>query len=185
MSHNLVQKELPDGDTTWNYDFIEPESHNIDWPVTIVFCGPGATIQNIKKMYWGGAKANTCWGEFKNQGNWEKVGDMGTKSKGRTTCHMRLYAHNGICNNNSKFGQYVLATTHYDKNEGWWWPGRHQVGWSEDAAREIASKIPRNWRVESSRSDEFDWHNYEGGYWEGNHYFQCDGYITLIHTTEP
>ena len=185
ISHNLVIKNLADGDVAWNYDFMDPQSHIVDWPVTIIFCGPSATVENIKKHYWDAVSADVRWGEFKNQGSWEQIGDTGTKSGGRIACHMRLYAHIGICNYNSELGQYVIATTHYDKNEGWWWPGRHQVGWSEDAALEIAAKIPSGWWIESAKSPEYDWHNYEGGYWIDNHYYQCDGYITLIHTSKP
>ena len=184
-SHNLAVKNLADGDASWNYDFIDPEYRIIDWPVTIIFCGSNATIENIKNHYWGEASADTCWGKFKTQNRWERIGDTGTKSAGRTMCHMRLYAHDGICNHNSELGQYVIATTHYDRNEGWWWPGRHQVGWSEDAALEIAAKIPSGWWIESAQLPGLNWGNYEGGYWIDNHYYQCDGYVTLIHTGKP
>jgi len=185
ISHNLVVKNLADGDVSWNYDFMDQQSHTVDWPVTIIFCGPGATVENIKKHYWDTASADVRWGEFKNQGSWEQIGDTGTKSRGRIACHMRLYAHNGICNDNSELGQYVIATTHYDKNEGWWWPGHHKVGWSEDAAREIAAKIPSGWRIESAQLPKYDWYNYEGCYWVDNRYYQCDGYVTLIYTSKP
>ncbi len=183
--HNLAIKSFADGDSLWNYDFIDRECHIVDWPVTIVFCGSNATISNIKKHYWGQASANTCWFEFKTQNIRGRVGDTGSKSTGRTMCHMRLYAHDGISNYNSEFGQYVVATTHYDKNEGWWWLGRHQVGWSEDAALEIAVKIPHGWWIESEYLPNLEWGNYESGYWIENRYYQCDGYITLIHTDSP
>ena len=181
-SHNLAVKSFSDGDALWNYDFVDMECNIIDWPVTIVFCGSNATIESINKHYWGKASANICWFEFKTQNGQERVCDTGTKSAGRTMCHMRLYASDGICNHNSEFGQYVIATTHYDRNEGWWWLGRHQVGWSEDAALEIAAKIPSGWWIESAQLPELNWGNYESGYWIDNRYYQCDGYITLIHT---
>jgi len=181
-SHNLIVKSFANGDALWNYDFMDMECHMIDWPVTIIFCGSNATIENIKKHYWGKASSDTCWFEFKTQDGQQRFGDTGTKSTGRIMCHMRLYAHNGICNFNSEFGQYVIATTHYDRNEGWWWPGRHQVGWSEDAAMEIASKIPSGWWIEPGQLCGLYWDNYESGYWIDNRYYQCDGYITLIHT---
>jgi hypothetical protein len=183
-SHNLVMKDVGGGDLSWNYDF-QDQSYAIDWPVTLIFCGPNATVENIKSHYWGSASANTCWGRFYDVGYWEWMWDTGTKSRGITMCHMRLYGHanpDGHYCYNSQLGKYVIATTHYDRWERWPW---HKVGWSEDSANEVISKRPSGWWLESESTPYYDWHNYEGGYWVDNRYYQCDGIITLIHTAQP
>ncbi|MDD5094001.1 MAG: hypothetical protein PHV74_06445 [Dehalococcoidia bacterium] len=176
--HNLKVIDFEESVYVYNYDFHSREAaaFNVDWPVTIVFVG-NASVSKVKALYWADHGEKKSF-NFRDGDLSEWLEDEGTKSKGITACHMRLYAANGDYSQNVKLGKCVIGTTHYDKCEGWPWPWRHQVGWSEDAGREVL----RIAKKKGYRTVEkmWNWNNYEEGYWEGNRWYQCDGWVSVI-----
>lgn len=187
-SHNIVSVSLGGNDYTYNYDSgtdgSPPSSTNIDWPVTMIFWN-NAEVDAVKSLYWGTCGANTMHLKFQDDGSYEWDNDNGTKQTGCAVCkHMRLYADNddedGIpgpddYNVNSPLGHYLLGTTHYDYLEN---TPDERFGWSESAAYWLTT-------MASGLGYQVNWntvnlYNYEGSYWEGNRFWQSDGYATKV-----
>jgi hypothetical protein len=177
------------GGKSWvNYDFKSQSisKTNVDWPIMIIFYG-NATVNKVKSIYggitlWG----STMYGAY-NIGNgtqWDS--DRGTKvtvsfggpdGYDSDTLHLRIYAPSSTdyFDGDAGWGHYVIASAHFDFNPPW----DSIVGYSEDAehaALQIASS--KGYTVY------YDWSwigNYESLRNESNHWWQSDGYVSLVY----
>lgn len=117
-----------------NYDLDSKEysPNNVDWPVTMVFW-KNADVNKVKSIFFGQTiLAWSKYGRLNDSDGWIWDEDRGTKggpynvningTNFTVYLHMRVYAPNPPdYMNNSGWGRYVLATTHYDEYpwEGW------------------------------------------------------------------
>ncbi len=86
--------------------------------------------------------------------------------------HYRLYAANGVNMFNEAWNSYVIATTHLD-----YWP---LYGFNEQAEDSICflASLHAGWAV---YNDLFYFQNRDWfGRWDGNQFWSCDGYVSLI-----
>lgn len=151
-------------DDFWPWDFRDSSTRNFstkDWPIHFVFYN-NATVNRVKGTDGthrldndvfktsGGAK----WARF-NDGEgtgWEYDADSGRKrfncqvwrDKNKWTEHYRVYADNTDDRNwtgGGNYGYYVVATAHYDYDDGPVSSGDYcdepQFGWDEEAAGAI------------------------------------------------
>jgi len=72
---------------------------------------------------------------------------------------------------NALWDNYVIVTTHRDD-----WPN---FGWSEDCEDYICALADEKeeWTV---YEDYLYFWNYDNGFWEGNQWWECDGYASKI-----
>lgn len=182
-------------DWFFTYDFVSARAmpDNCDWPVTIVFWGH-ATVAKVKTalspslpIY--GNEEYGCVRDLPGR----KRGFVWTTDRGVKTLslsnalHMRLYADADGCLSNATWGDYVIATTHYDLNE---LSSNPTFGMSEDAAAAIETLCARLWgagavvadvvplgNVEADRVEQRP--NSKGGL--ESHYWQCDGLASLVY----
>lgn len=180
----------PSGDSFYNYDFINHGAayNNVDWGLDMLFWG-GANITKVKSIYTGypnyllTAPSSSQMSAYINDGlglTWDD--DNGVKyplcpSYQDTSPHMRVYAIPGQdYNYNDSWGYYVLGSTHRDWQECW---VGTQYGWSED--QEINFKSMAQAAGYTNTAHDFmSWNNLQWSYWEGNHYWQVDGYASSV-----
>jgi hypothetical protein len=116
------------GDSFWSYDFQTPYSlapTNADWPVTLIYT-KNANVNKIHSSFCceaGALEAKEQYSTVKDDpGSWTIDSDRGNKNPNGGPCssdmftHMRVYAPDGRFVNIA-WGQYVIATTHYDFHE--------------------------------------------------------------------
>ncbi|MGI8549341.1 MAG: hypothetical protein ACR2PL_00890 [Dehalococcoidia bacterium] len=137
-----------DGDVYYNYDFESQAISvaNVDFEVSLVFADH-ADINTIKADFasQGYPNGNNNEEFFLLNSQW--TSDQGIKTNvyagnhgGPETTHFRLYAAAGRAHAyNDYWGNYILATSHYDVNEESPNLSSHKFGWSEDAAGTIAA----------------------------------------------
>jgi hypothetical protein len=160
-----------------------------DWPITLVFYGPGAEVDAVK------GRINNFGFDFKGGRMYEPVRLTRTSynridtDKGRKKCyggtvadHVRVYATGSDRLYDPAIGYYVVASTHLDKNDP---PcaqpkGPQYSGYSERVESKIADYFDPGYHV---RRDHFHFHNQEkrrsvgrGG----NHRWENDGKATAI-----
>ena len=124
------------GDYVNNYDnrqkFGKVDSR--DWPVTLIFYGPNATVGNVRTVLnnLGSHEAdatalymrtNDAVGEGyiwdSEPGNtYDTASGYCIPGIWKTSWHIRFYADHGYALHNTQFGNYVVATTHQDIHEG-------------------------------------------------------------------
>ena len=176
------------GDSFQNFDFESQTvaANNVDWPVDLVFWGNAS----ISKVY---TKINWSWS---GSSEYERIndgsGNTWVSSGGRknTLCsdtHYRLYAPTAGYLSNNNLGHYVIATAHLDKNEC---VGSTSYGWNETAEANVAARAVAVWGSAAVVKNAIFmpdgtptfllFQNAQTG-WQGNHYFNNDGYPTLIH----
>jgi len=182
-------------DRFYNYDFRSNGStskSNVDWPVMIVF-NKNANVNKVKNAFWGStAIGNNMYARMTDDINaansWVWDSDRGTKTgactSGQIFRHMRVYGPpDGDRMYNPSWGYYVLATTHYDREECL---STKQFGWSETAeeymTKHIENKYIKNvpnptWSISRDYMNLF---NPESARWEGNNFWHSDGRATFI-----
>lgn len=182
-------------DRFWSYDFESTRAigTNCDWPVTIVFWG-NANVADVKAALSASLpfSGNAMWGYVadervrKRPCRWGS--DTGAKSFSLTSAlHVRLYADADGRLTNGVWGDYVVATTHYDLNE---FGGNPTFGYSEDAAAAIeglcasafgadavAADVLPLWNAEPQREEQ---RPRSGGGVE-RHVWQCDGFASMVY----
>ena len=182
-------------DRFFAYDFESASAvgTNCDWPVTIVFWG-NASVDDVKTWlssklpFAGNAMYARVCERFVKRHPYRWVSDRGAKSNPLATeaLHMRLYADGDGSLTNSVWGNYVIATTHYDRNE---LTANPSYGWSEDAAAAIevfcvaafgadavvADVLPL-WNAEPQRTEQ----RARAGGGTESHIWQCDGLATMV-----
>lgn len=176
------------GDSFQNFDFESQTvaANNVDWPVDLVFWGNASISKVYNKIGW--AWSGSSEYEQLNDGSgsvW--VSSSGRKNTLCTDTHFRLYAPSVGYLSNGTLGHYVIATAHLDKNECF---GSSSYGWNETAEATIASRATKLWgsaAVQKNAQSMPDgtptitlFNNAQTG-WQGNHYFDNNGYPTLIH----
>jgi hypothetical protein len=183
-------------DRFWTYDFVSTRAidWNCDWPVTIVFWG-NANVDDIKAWFSSSLPitGNPMWAYVaderfrKRPCRW--VSDTGAKSFDITfteSLHVRLYADADGRLTNGVWGDYVVATTHYDLNE---LAANPTFGYSEDAAAAIEAICVRAFGADAVVTDALPLWNVEperveqGATAKGgveSHVWQCDGFATMV-----
>lgn len=182
-------------DRFWTYDFESARAvaTNCDWPVTIVFWGH-ATVAKVKAALssslpiWG-IDEYACVSDQRRRKHhpfvW--VTDTGVKTLSFTKAlHMRLYADPDGYLTNAAWGDYVIATTHYDLNE---LSDDPTSGRSEEAAGAIEALCVAVWGADAVEADVLPLSNIEADRVEqranskggmDSHYWQCDGLATMV-----
>jgi hypothetical protein len=177
------------GDSFYNYDFDSQSASatNVDWPVDLVFWGKATVSKVYSKIgyaYFGSdeyAQVNDGSGAV-----W--VASAGRKNGfcAKVDTHFRLYAPPVGYFTNNVLGHYVIATAHLDKNECTSTP---TYGWNETAETHIAKRAVTAWGASAVQTNAQAmpdgtptlslFNNAQTG-WQGNHYFNNNGYPTLI-----
>lgn len=179
---NLVKLYIRE-DSFYNYDFNEggQDWNNVDWTMNMLFWN-NAEVNKIKDILypefpnWGGAKYQAL---DDGAGEWGDS-DSGVKSRpacpfyGASAYHMRIYADQSTDRMyNVDWGYYVIGSTHEDYQECTHDP---QHGWTEwvetyfaDYLRYLGYAVAEDWGW---------WYNREPPFWEGNHYWDNNGYTT-------
>jgi len=107
------------GDYSWrNYDFESKSAvyTNTDWPISVIFYGPGADVEAAKDLLWGW----TGWlmyGRLWNGSSWKWDSDAGRKSYpgDGDAWHCRIYADpSGNRCTHDTWEYYVVGSTHRD-----------------------------------------------------------------------
>lgn len=178
---------------TYDFESTWAARTNCDWPVTIVFWGQ-ATVDKVKK-----ALSSSLWlpgNEMyayvseqrirKHPYRW--AADRGVKSLSFTRAlHVRLYADADGCLTNGVWGDYVLATTHYDLNE---LSADPTFGRSEEAAAAVEALCATAWGADAVEADVLSLFNEEPDRVEQrpndkggveSHFWQCDGLATMVY----
>ena len=153
-------------DGTWidNYDYHQgkiPESQrfsddlwvlkNADWPVTMIFVGPGANVDRVTQIL-DDAGGDTSGGKMLSRGGkgdfrWWRTNGGRKDTKTSHFCfpinrytyiHARLYARLDLGYTPTSLGNIVAATTHYDMREHC---PSEEFGWSEEASLVWADQI--------------------------------------------
>jgi len=174
-------------DQFYNYDFTGKSAvaTGVDWPVTIVFTG-NASVSKIKSAYklrgWVNPFVTTMYGYENDGSGFVWASDGGVKTIAVKSAHMRLYAPGGRMQN-SAWGYYVLATTHYDNAE-LSSPPTQWFGNSEDAATAAVQTAIKAWGPGCVTLNSVPLYNAQNGEVVGptgeRHIWQCDGMATII-----
>ena len=178
------------GDTFENYDFNSTQSvaTNVDWPVDLIFWGNASISKVYNKMGWFWSGSNEYALLNDGSGNvWVSSGGRKTAFCSSSDTHFRLYAPSAGYLTNPVLGHYVIATAHLDKNEC---SSSRTYGWNETAEANVAARAAAVWgaaAVQANAQLMPDgttqtlplFQNAQTG-WDGNHYFDNNGYPTLI-----
>jgi hypothetical protein len=146
--------------------------------VTVIFYGNAYKNYAKNSFYYDGFQYLGGWeyNQLDDGGGWTDNNDQGVKTDWTDTSsyHFRVYAANDYRMYNSAWNYYVAATTHRDRilNGGY--------GWSEDCENYLCSLAQQKagWTVTQDSAYFYnpDW----PGRWDGNQYWQCDGWASLI-----
>jgi hypothetical protein len=183
-------------DRFWSYDFESTRAvaTNCDWPVTIVFWGD-ASVTKVKNAL---RSSLPIWGidewervsdrRHRKHADFTWVSDTGVKTFNLTKAlHMRLYADADGSLTNATWGDYVVATTHFDFDELGTDP---TSGRSEEAAAAIEAICVNVWGADAVAADVLPLGNVEADRVEqranskgglDSHYWQCDGLATMVY----
>jgi hypothetical protein len=169
-----------------NYDFRSKSisQSNVDWPITIIFYG-NATVNKVKDIYGGITIASTMYAAYDIGSGTKWDSDMGTKvtvsfggpdGYDSDTLHLRIYAPStDYFDGSGGWGKYVIASTHFDFNPPW----DSICGYSEDAEhRALQIAAGQGYTVY------YDYtyiSNPESLRNESNHWWQSDGYVSLVY----
>jgi hypothetical protein len=132
------------GDTWSNYDLLTQGTSNADWPVDVIFWGNASISKIYNKLGWFFPGSNS----YAQLDDGTATGLLWVASSGRknsicTDTHVRLYADaDGYLTANSNLGNYVIATTHLDKNECSRTPS---YGFNEAAEANLAARAAAVW----------------------------------------
>jgi hypothetical protein len=176
------------GDSYQNYDFNSKTvaDNNVDWPVDLVFWGNASISKVYNKINWSWSGSTEYERVNDGSGNvWVSSG--GRKNTICTDTHYRIYAPSVGYLSNSILGHYVIGTAHLDKNECF---GPARYGWNETAEANVAARAAAAWGSPAVVKNAMSmpdgtptfllFRNAQTG-WQGNHYFNNNGYPTLVH----
>lgn len=164
-NHDIIEI----GDYQWyNYDFQDQSSYaydNVDWPISVIFYGPGAEVDDAKDLLWFYDIADWQDARYKEDGgSWEWDLDMGRKSAlgDSDAWHCRVYAEtSGDRCTHDTWDYYVVGSTHRDYLD---YPSYEYYGDTESA--NVALCIEVGWDI--IEADLFDTDNYESWRKEGD-----------------
>ena len=159
---------------------------NVDWPVDLVFWGNASISKVYNKINWSWSGSTEYEQLNDGSGNvWVSSG--GRKNTICTDTHYRIYAPSAGYLSNTILGHYVIGTAHLDKNECF---GSSSYGWNETAEAHVAARAATVWGSAAVVKNAMFmpdgtptfllFQNAQTG-WQGNHYFNNNGYPTLIH----
>jgi hypothetical protein len=175
------------GDHFYNYDFDSKivNAGNVDWPVDLIFWSNASVskVQSKLGWIWPGSSEYALVDDGSGA-TWVSSG--GRKNTFCTDTHYRLYAPAAGYLTNSVLGHYVIGTSHLDKNECGSSP---QYGWNETSEANVAARaaavygsaaVVRNAVMLPDGTPTLGLlQNAQSG-WEGSHYFDNNGYPTLV-----
>ena len=177
------------GDTWTNYDLTATSMQSVDWPVDLIFWGNASISKITGKLGWIWP-GSTVYARVDDGAGPSWVGSGGRKNTLCTDTHYRLYADRDGYLSTAPFGllgNYVIGTAHLDRNECF---GTASYGFNEQAEATVAARARRVWGTNAVQEDakvlpdgtltSTLLHNQISDQ-EGNHYFDNDGYPTLIH----
>jgi hypothetical protein len=181
-------------DFFFTYDFESRRAmpDNCDWPVTIVFWGR-ATVTKVKTALspslpiYGNEEYGCVRDLLGRKRGFVWALDRGVKTLSLTRAlHMRLYADADGSLSNATWGDYVIATTHYDLNE---LSANPTFGMSEDAAAAIEALCVKVWGAGAVVADVVPLGNVEADRVEQrprgdgveSHSWQCDGFASMVY----
>ena len=175
------------GGQKWlNYDFYSKSATttNVDWPIMIIFYG-NATVNKVKDIYGGLVIANSQYAKYNIGGADQWDSDMGTKvsvtfagpdGSDSDNLHLRIYAPStDYFDGDGGWGHYVIASAHFDFNPPW----DSVCGYSEDAehkALQIAAG--QGYTVYYDYTYIYNPESFRN---ESNHYWQSDGYASIVY----
>lgn len=184
-----------DEDRFLTYDFESASARlsNCDWPVTIVFWGH-ASVSKVKTALGstlvlpGNAMYAYVSDAPQRKRPYVWASDRGVKSFSLTRAlHVRLYADADGRLTNESWGDYVIATTHFDFNE---LSSDPTFGRSEEAAAAVEALCVTAWGAAAVVPDVLPLANVEADRVETSvssgggvtsHYWQCDGLATMVY----
>ncbi len=174
----------------------------IDWPVNLIFYGPGAEVDSVKRMLYAADLDHSfiepspmhlrlqdhpravAWDSDKGVKEWTgKLQVCQSPAGPYTGYHARIYADSvdDVMDNTNWYGGFVAATSHRDVNEGC--SDRDSYGYSESAEGWIAGKLEAsqfyNLGIRVSRSV-LNLKN-AGDSTDGERVMKSDGYATLVY----
>jgi hypothetical protein len=177
------------GDTWTNYDLTATNMQSVDWPVDLIFWGNASISKITSKIGWIWS-GSTIYEQVNDGAGPVWVGSGGRKNTICTDTHYRLYADaDGHLTTTpaTLLGNYVIGTAHLDRNECF---GPATFGFNEQAEATVAARARAAWGTSAVVEDAqflpdgtptFALLHNQVSYQEGNHYFDNDGYPTLIH----
>lgn len=185
------------GGKKWvNYDFCRETQgiakNNVDWPIMIIFYG-NATVNKVKAIYNGATLASLQYAAYDIGSGTQWVSDKGIKVERKfcgpngyckRTLHLRIYAPDGnYFDGDGGWGHYVIASAHVDFDPPSLCnkvpPYDKVCGYSEycaDMALQIAAS--KGYTVSY---DCFYIGNYESLRNENGHWWQSNGYVSLVY----
>lgn len=169
------------GDYWYNYDFfgwdhIGDEDY-VDHPATIVFglYGFKSSVKSGFDDYYP-YSGGTIYNALNDGSGWGYDSDSGRKTSWNDldAYHYRLYADDGTSMYNTEWGNWTLATTHWDNL----WAGGG-YGWQEYVEDDLCDIADNDigWDV---YEDEYYFYNYDDFYTNGLCTYVCDGYASYI-----
>ena len=176
------------GDRFYNFDFDSKNAsaNNVDWPVDLIFWG-NASISKVQSKlgwFWPGSSE---YAQVDDGAGASWVSSGGRKNTFCTDTHYRLYAPAGTgFLSNAVLGHYVIGTSHLDKNEC---GSSAQYGWNETAEANVAARAAAVWGagvviknalVMPDGTPTLSLLQDAQSGWQGSHYFDNNGYPTLI-----
>jgi hypothetical protein len=183
-AYNLGAQRL-DSDSFDNYDFqsASVSSTNIDQPVTLFFAN-NADVAKIKSALSGRYlfSGSDQWGRLDNSFGWFYDGDGGRKTGPGCSVwdvHYRPYADPAHSNRmySPSQGFYVIATTHYDYNEGC----GASYGWNEEAEQDVWATVVGNLGWTAVRNLWDMQNSNQPGRWDGCcHYYDNNSTATYF-----
>jgi hypothetical protein len=169
------------GDYWYNYDFCSSgdigDYTSVDHPATIVF-GLYAFSSAVKS----GLEVNdeydysgsTMYNALNDGSGFCNDSDGGRKTNpfDFDAYHYRLYADDGTSMYNTTWGNWTLATTHWDHLPSGY-------GWQEDVENDICDIAENDigWEV---YEDEYNFFNYDDEYTTGICTYDCNGWASYI-----
>jgi hypothetical protein len=169
----------------WDFHSQTVDCGERDMPVTMVF-GYNASegkVKNALSLFYPYGSLNQ-YGRVRNNSSnsLQWIGDGGRKTSvppfRNCDRHYRLYGQNGDRSYTPFFGYYVIATTHFDCNEGY---GDDYYGYNESAAQDVegAVRILTSWTVYPNL---LTMGNTASG-WDAahKHFYQSDGMATYVY----
>ncbi len=176
------------GDYTWyNYDFNSQSAvyTNTDWPISVIFWGEGAEVDDAHALLWFWGIASTQDARYYDGSNWEWDSDAGRKSAlgDSDAWHCRIYAEtSGDRCTHDDWDYYVVGSSHRDYLN---YPSYEYYGDTDDANAQVLMKADDTVGEENVDDDFLFTDNYEDWRKEGSsepyHVWDFDGWAEGVH----